>query len=262
MSEMESTHLGLSVIIPAFNEESRIENTLICWKRYLEKSFPDFYEVMVMMDACSDKTVQLVLNLSTDWKQLVPIISPVRLGKGGALIEAFKHSRGDTLFFTDADGALDPSELKKFIAVRKSCDFVTGSRYFKNSNFSHSLPFRRIFFSRVFNLITKSLFPEMKGIRDTQCGAKALSKKLVSAVITELFIKDFVFDINLILASLHHGFSIEEISIEYHHSDDESKITKNLSRISLAMFLSLLKLRIYHSRFRKIAFAESICSSK
>ena len=217
---------------------------------------------MVIMDNCSDQTVQLVVNLSSDWKQLVPVISPVRLGKGGALIEACKHSRGDTLFFTDADGAVNPAELKKFMAIRKSCDFVTGSRYFKNSNFSQGLPFRRFFFSRVFNLITKSLFPELKCYNDTQCGAKALSKKLVNTVIPDLFIKDFVFDINLILASLHHGFSIEEISIEYHHSDNESKITKNLSRISLTMFLSLIKLRIYHSRFRNLTFAERSFNSK
>lgn len=241
----------VSVVIPAFNEETRIGNTLSEWMRFLDEHYFGSYEILVIMDGCTDQTFHVVSSLAKDSDGLiVPCSYPRRLGKGGALIEAFKESHGEVLFFTDADGSVPASELLKFMSVLKNDDLVVGCRYFRGSDFARNLPLSRLIFSRAFNLLLKMVFPRLRPLHDTQCGAKAVHKRALDLIGDDLFITDFAFDVNFIYSALRRGLSVREVGIRYNHFENESKVSNELLKISFGMFLSILRLRIHYSRFK------------
>ncbi len=244
---------SISLVIPAYNEANRIRGTLLRWLNFLNLNYPDDYEVLVIMDGCIDKTADIVRGFSKHDCQIIPLIYGKRLGKGGALIEAFKHSTGKTLFFTDADGAIAPQEIAKFSKALETSDLAIGCRYYRGSTFVNNLPLKRLLLSRVFNASLKIFFPEMLNIVDTQCGAKALRTETIQQLPKEeLFITDFAFDVNLIYSLRKKGFKVAEVYVHSEHVEDSSKVSKALFKTGLNMFFSIIRLRLYNSRFQRL----------
>lgn len=248
----EKNKVKFSIILPALNEEHRIKKTILNWTNYLNMHCPDNYELLVIIDGCTDQTLEVVVNCSENHRQIFPVYFPERLGKGGALLEAFKISHGDFLFFTDADGSLPVIEFPKFVRAINQNDLIIGSRYFEGSKFSQNICFRRFILSRIFNALLRTFFPELICLRDTQCGAKAIRREVVARIMDDLIITDFVFDVNLIFSTLINGFCYKEIDVNYFHVSDESKVSCALFKTGFRMFLSLIKLRLYYSRFRRL----------
>lgn len=244
-----------SIIIPAFNEECRIVKTLSEWKSFLDTHFPGDYEILVIMDGCTDRTPEIVSDFARDDNSVIPLIYPKRLGKGGALYEVFRKAGGHFIFFTDADNSLPVTEFLKFIKALKVSDLVIGCRYWRGAPFISSLPLQRLLLSRAFNALLHIFFKKMKGIYDTQCGAKALRKSVFLAIKDDLFIFDFAFDVNLIYSALQKGFTVKSVYVDWFHFEEDSKVSGLYWRISLKMFLSILKLRIYYSRLRKMLYS-------
>lgn len=243
-----------SLIVPAFNEEARIGDTLLKWVNFLDGYYPQDYEIVVITDGCTDNTVDVVSKFVGNGRRIVSLVYSVKLGKGGALVEALKRSQGEVLFFTDADGSLPPKELPKFVKAIEINDLVIGCRYYKGSLFMDNLPLKRFMFSRIFNTLVKLLFPKLDGIRDTQCGAKAIRKDSLWAIGDNLFIRDFAFDVNLIYSALRNGFSVSEVCVDYTHVENNSKVSCTILKTGLAMFLSLVRLRLANSRFWRVLY--------
>lgn len=248
----------ISIVIPAFNEESRIGKTLSEWMKFLDEHFQGNYEVLVLMDGCADSTVDIVLEFAGMNRSVVPFVYSKKLGKGGALIEAFKRARGEFIFFTDADASLPVDEFMKFIRAIRVSDLAIGCRYFSGSGFAANLPVYRLVLSRVLNVLLRIVFAELKGVYDTQCGAKAVRKNVVCAIKDDLFITDFAFDVNLIYSALRRGFIVREVYVDWNHVDDDSKVSGNIWKTSFTMFLSIVRLRIYYSRFRQLMYSSRL----
>lgn len=244
----------VSLVIPAFNEAARIGDTLLKWVNFLDTHYPQECEIVVIVDGCTDRTVDIISRFVGNGRRINFFTYTKKLGKGGALIEALKWSQGEVLFFTDADGSLSPKELPKFMKAIEMSDLVIGCRYYKGSIFLANLPMKRLIFSRIFNALLKFLFPKLNGIHDTQCGAKAVRKDVVCAIGDNLFITDFAFDVNLIYSALHNGFSVSEICVDYNHVESNSKVSSKLLKTSLEMFLSLVRLRLHNSCFRRVLY--------
>ena len=243
----------MSILIPAFNEASRICDTLRNWINFLDNNYAGIYEIIVIMDGCTDETVDIVSEFAANNQWIIPLVYEKRFGKGGALLKAVKRSEGEILFFADADGSLPPREVTKFMKAIETHDLAIGCRYYSNSGYLVSLPLKRLVLSRIFNATLKFLLPKLKYIVDTQCGAKAVRKDAICGLkSSDLFITDFAFDVNLIYSMLSQGFSVKEIYVKHDYVEHDSKVSGNLFPTSFKMFLSLLKLRLYYSRFRKI----------
>lgn len=241
-----------SVIIPAFNEERRIAKTLSKWVGFLNMYFGKGYELLVVMDGCTDNTPNIVLDLAKKNNAIIPIIYPRRLGKGGALREAFKRAKGDFIFFVDADDSLPVHEFLKFVEAIRTSDLAVCCRYWEGSSFISSLPFRRLLLSRIFNIVLGIFFKELRRFRDTQCGAKAIRRSALLAIKDDLFISDFAFDVNLIYSAIRKGFTVTNVYVNWVHHDYDSKVSSNLLKISFMMLISILKLRIYYSPFKRL----------
>jgi glycosyltransferase involved in cell wall biosynthesis len=242
----------LSLLVPAYNEAGRIEPTLRDLMFTLDHKFKikANYELLIIMDGCKDGTPERVKAIIKNHLSVSAIVLPNRLGKGGAIIEALKYAKGDLIAFVDADGSIPSSELSRLIELADQSDLVIGSRYAKNSVLPIRRSFGRFFFSRSFNVFQGLLFWRLRNIKDTQCGVKIFSKKLIDAINGDLLISDFAFDVNLIYSTLYHGFKVKEVGITWIEKDG-SKLSHGFYKQPIFMALSLLRLRIYYSKMRK-----------
>ncbi|TET63418.1 glycosyltransferase [Candidatus Bathyarchaeota archaeon] len=238
----------VSLLIPAYNEERRIGATLKDWLTYLDSKYDESYEVLVIMDGCTDKVVSVVRKLAKSHNPIISLYQPKKLGKGGALIEAIKRAAGDVLILIDADGSMPVDEITKLMEYVGDYDLVVGSRYVDSSIILTKRPLKRVLCSRAFNVLVRLLFWRLNKIRDTQCGCKVLKRKVARIIGNSLFISDFAFDVNLIYSTLQHGFRVKEVGIKWSHRETDSKVSNKLWKISLAMFFSIVKLRIFYSR--------------
>jgi glycosyltransferase involved in cell wall biosynthesis len=244
----------LSVVIPAYNEAERIETTLNDLLFSDRSLFGRPCELLIVMDGCTDGTPEIVEQFIGDNPNASALVFPRRLGKGGAIMEALKCTRGDVIAFIDADGSVPVSELRRLIDLTDRYDLVIGSRYDKDSKILRKRPLKRTLLSRSFNVLERIMFWSLSQVKDTQCGVKVFSKRLVDAIRNDFLITDFAFDVNIIYSSLSFGFKVKEVGISWFEKEG-SKLSGGFAKHSVKMIFSLIRLRLYYSRFRKVLYS-------
>jgi glycosyltransferase involved in cell wall biosynthesis len=237
---------SLLLLIPAYNEEERIEPVLRDYVQYFRTHYTGKIEVVVVLNGCRDNTLGVVQRVSRDHPCVRAIEFPDPIGKGGALIEGLKLAPlGDLVGYTDADGATPPRAFHELLKRMGEADCVIGSRWLPGSILHQSQTSQRQFASRAFHLIVQVLFK--MNIKDTQCGAKVMRREAAEKVLSCLQIADMSFDINLLYALKRAGCTILEVPTEW---TDMAGSKVVLGRTSLTMLLSVLRLRLIYSRFR------------
>jgi dolichol-phosphate mannosyltransferase len=225
----------ISIIVPAYNEEKRIQGMLELYTGYFFDQYNDC-EFIVVADG-RDRTAAIVEEMISNNTGIRLLEYRKRMGKGGGIMEGFRHARGDILAFVDADESVSPSDLERIIAALDTTDCAIGSRRTPGARITRHQPLKRETISRAFNLMVNLMFN--LGIRDTQCGAKAFKKKSVDSVLPMIRSKGFEFDVELLWRIKKHGFSVIEVPIEWKHSE--------YSRFSLKhapqMFANLMRIR-------------------
>jgi dolichol-phosphate mannosyltransferase len=237
------TEHSLLLLIPAYNEERRIEPVLREYARYFKENYRGKFQLVVVLNGCTDDTLGVVRRIGVDYPAVTALEFPDAIGKGGALIEGLKLApRADVIGYVDADGSTPPHAFHDLARRIDEADCVIGSRWLPDSVLHVEQSGRRKFASRGFHLIVQFLF--RMHIRDTQCGAKVMRREAVEKVHSSLRIADMAFDINL-LYSLHRGgYRILEVPTEWTDKIG-SKVT--LFRTSLVMFLSVVRIWLIYS---------------
>ncbi len=225
----------ISIIVPAYNEEKRIRGMLEMYAGYFLKKNGDC-ELIVVADGI-DHTAAIVREMILTFPGIRLLDYRKRLGKGGGIIEGFRHANGETLVFVDADESVSPSDLEHVIDALTYADCAAGSRRAQGARITRRQPFRREIISRIFNLIVNIMFD--LGIRDTQCGAKAFRKEALQVVLPDIVSSGFEFDVELLWRIKKHGFSIVEVPVEWKHSENSRFSLKNAP----LMFFNLMKIR-------------------
>ncbi|MCX9011811.1 MAG: glycosyltransferase family 2 protein [Candidatus Methanoperedens sp.] len=235
----------LSIIIPAYNEEKRIKGTLDEYVNFFSARYGDNYELLVMTDGCTDNTVPIVKSYCASHPQVFNYHYIGRRGKGGAIIEGYRHARGDIITYADADGSVNAEWLYRLITNLNGDDGVIASRYVKGAEIKIKQSFSRRIASRTFNLLVRSLI----GLpyKDTQCGGKILKKHVAKSIVDNLQSTNWGFDIDLLYNANKKGYSILEVPIQWSDKKD-SKV--RLGKIIPIMFLTIIRLRIINSPFR------------
>jgi glycosyltransferase involved in cell wall biosynthesis len=232
------------LLIPALNEERRIEPVLRDYATYFQRHHAGKFQVVVVLNGCVDDTIGVVRRVAGDHPSISALEFPAPIGKGGALIEGLKLAPlADLIGYVDADGATAPKAFYDLVQHCDEADCVIGSRWVPGAVLHKSQSGRRQFASRVFHWIVRVLFPLMK-IRDTQCGAKLMRREAVEKVHAALRIADMAFDINLLYALKRAGFRVLEVPTEW---TDKIGSKVVLGRTSLTMLLSVIRLRLIYS---------------
>ena len=239
--------MKLSIVIPAYNEENRIKNTLDSYYNFFSKEFGKDFEIIVIVNGSDDTTQEVVKSLAFKYKQIKFKNFPDKIGKGGAIIEGFKIADGDLIGFVDADMATTSETFYDLIRNLGNYDGVVASRWIKGAKINRKQPISRRIASRGFNIIVRLLFNIR--IRDTQCGAKLFTKNVVKSVVNDLGITQWGFDVDLLYLIKKRHFKIIEIPTVW--NDKEGSKLK-IGRTSWQMFLSVARLRLIYSRFRFI----------
>ncbi len=239
---------SLLILIPAYNEERRIEPVLRAYARFFEKNYSGKFRLVVVLNGCTDHTLGVVETVSAEFPQVSALEFPAPIGKGGALIEGLRLAAlGDLIGYVDADGATPPHAFLDLVKAIGPADCVIGSRWLPGAVIHASQSSKRQFASRVFHLIVQLLF--WMNIRDTQCGAKVMKREVVEKIHPFLRIADMAFDINLLVAVRRAGFRILEVPTEW---TDQVGTKVTLARTSLTMFLSVVRIRLIYSPFYRM----------
>lgn len=204
----------LSVVIPAYNEEKRITETLQNIDGYLEKQ-PYDYEIIVVVNNTKDRTFQIVQELEKTTVQKAVAMNLTEGGKGNAVRRGIlEKATGDIVMFMDADNATPISEIEKFLPYfDQGYDVVIGSRYTNPDLVKVHQPFYRILLSRMSNLLIQML--AVPGIKDTQLGFKAFTAKAAKDIFPKVQVLRWGFDMEVLTIALAKGYKIKEIGVSW-----------------------------------------------
>ena len=235
---------SLLLLIPAYNEEARIEPVLREYADFFRRNYSGTFQLVVVLNGCRDNTLGVVRRVAKDFPALGWLDFPAPIGKGGALIEGLKLAgHAEIIGYVDADGATGPAAVLQLLPYLKQADCVVGSRWLPGSVLLKAQPKFRQVISRCFHLIVELLF--WLHIKDTQCPCKLMRREAVEKIHSSLRIADLAFDVNLLVAMKQAGFRLREVPIEWTDIVG-SKVTSSLLRQSLTMFLSVVRVRLIY----------------
>ena len=238
---------SLLLLIPAYNEEARIEPVLREFADFFEHNYFGPFQLVVVLNGCRDNTLDVVQRVAKEFPCIGWLDFPAAIGKGGALIEGLKLAgHADLIGYVDADGATPAHAYLDLVKKIGAADCVIGSRWLPASVLLKAQPKFRQFVSRCFHAVIELFF--WLHIKDTQCPCKLLRSAAVRKIHASLCIADLAFDVNLLVALRRAGFRVREEPIAWTDVAG-SKVTASLFRSSLTMFLSVLRLRLIYSPF-------------
>lgn len=236
--------MKLSIIVPAYNEETRLVPMLDAYTEYFIPRYGDGVEILVIVNGSTDRTDEVAMEYKIRCDAVRVLIEPRPIGKGGAVMLGFQEAQGELVGYTDADGATPPHAFDDLVERIDDHGAIIASRWLPGADVSPLQPFSRRLASRIFNALVRRFFG--LDITDTQCGAKLLTREALDAVMPELGLTRWAFDVDLLFQLRCAGMSIKEIPTTW--SDVRgSKI--NIPRASAEMTLAIVRLRLLHSPF-------------
>ena len=230
--------LHLSVVIPTFNEESRIVSTLEQVLDYLGRQ-PYSWEVLLADDGSADATLRLAAEVGE--RHGADRLRLLRLphgGKGWAVRQGMLQAQGERRFMCDADLSMSIEQIERFLPpMSGEYDVAVGSRTIPGAR-RIGEPARRRITAKGFSLLVRALAP--CGIADTQCGFKCFRGEVAERLFSMQKLDGFAFDVELLFLARKLGLRTVEVPIDWHHSP-ESKV--RLVRDATYMARDILRVR-------------------
>lgn len=235
----------LQIVIPAYNEASRIGATL-------EDLFAQGakckikVEVVVVLNGCRDNTREVVEKYRIQYPSQILIKEfKAPLGKGRAIIEGFKKCTAQYVSFMDADGSVSPTSVFSLLERIGAFDAAIGSRRCHGAKILIKQPFARHVAGRVYAWLTRTVLG--LPFYDTQCGGKIFKNEVASLIADKCTEYGWAFDVAMLDLVLREGYTVIELPIVW-ANDDRSKV--KLISDGFKMLKSLARLR-FSNRVRR-----------
>ena len=215
----QNPSLLLSIVIPAYNEETRLPQSLAAIVDFLKaQNFES--EVLVIDDGSSDRTPDIVKEFSAKYP-FIQLLQPGRGGKGHAVKAGMLQVKGEYAFLCDADLAMPITELPKFLPPQQNgYEIAIGSREGEGAVRYNEPPYRHLM-GRVFNWLVKIL--AVRGFEDTQCGFKCFHASVIEDLFQKQTIDGFGFDVEVLYVAQKRDYKIVEVPIHWYYQS-ESKV--------------------------------------
>lgn len=227
--------MKLAIIIPAYNEEKRITNTLEKIEKYLATKKIQ-HEIIIIDDGSKDRTIATAQQTKVKFKLLK---NPENKGKGYSVKQGMLNANADYFLFTDADLSTPIEELANFLPwLEQGFDVVIGSRAVAGADVQTRQPIYRELIGKVFNKIVRVL--TVRGIKDTQCGFKLFTSKAAKEIFPKQTLNRFCFDVEVLQIAKIKGYKIKELPVVWRNAEG-SKVSP--IKDSLRMLRDLVKIR-------------------
>lgn len=221
----------LSVVIPAYNEESRLPHTMQAVTTYLKKQSYT-WEVVVVDDGSSDKTADVTRALSVSDNRIKLLQYGENRGKGYAVKYGMTHTAGQYRLFMDADNSTTIDHFEKFLPkFKEGYDAVIGSRDIEGADIAVHQPKWKEILGDLGNIWIQ--FWAVRGIKDTQAGFKVFTKKATEDVFPYLTIDRWGFDVEALAVTKMRGYKILEHPIKWVNDPN--------SKVSTSAYIDVLK---------------------
>lgn len=201
----------LSVVMPAYNEGSRIYENIFETIKIISEFAGDF-EIVAVNDGSTDNTRTEIERAKAKDDRVRIVSSETNHGKGSAILAGIAESTGEYIAFLDADLELNPAQLERYFQKMQEtgCDAVIGSKLHKDSELKY--PLKRKIMSIGYYIMLRALF-HLK-LRDTQTGLKLFKAKSLKPVAHLVRTSGFAYDIEMLVAISRRGGQIEEVPVK------------------------------------------------
>ncbi|XP_054000478.1 dolichyl-phosphate beta-glucosyltransferase [Hylaeus anthracinus] len=223
--------VNLSVVVPAYNEEQRLPLMLDECLEYLEQHLKSgcTYEIIIVSDGSKDQTVKIAHNYALKHPSIRVLDLVKNRGKGGAVRLGVLSARGSAILFADADGATKFRDIEKLDnslrnilgfdyinkpdEVSSSHAIVCGSRAHLEKEKTADRTFYRLLLMHGFHLLV--WLWGVRGVRDTQCGFKLLTRRSARLVFQALHVERWAFDVEMLYIAQSLNIPITEIPVNW-----------------------------------------------
>ncbi len=204
----------LSVIVPAYNEEKHIKETVESIYKYLSGKNME-HEIIVVSDGSTDKTNDIVRSMLAAIPTLQLLEFKQNNGKGFVVRQGMLKAQGQYRLFTDADNATTIDHIEKMMSYfKEGYDVVIASIAVKGSVVaSGSEPAWRDLFGTLGNLFIQIMV--LPGISDTQRGFKIVTAKAAQDIFSRATIDRWGFDIEMLALARKFGYKIKEVPVTW-----------------------------------------------
>lgn len=208
--------MKVSVVIPAFNEEGRIETTLIAVSDYFIGTGAE-WEIVVADDGSEDRTAELAKRWALQnetTRSRVRVVAIPHQGKGAAVKAGFLAAGGNRVLMSDADLSTPVAEWPKLLAaLDQGAAMAAGSRQAPGAEIGKHQPWLRQRLGLLFGGLVRRFFAV--GVIDSQCGFKGFDAELTRPLFESLQTQGFCFDVELLARARARGLSVVEVPVKW-----------------------------------------------
>lgn len=233
---------SLSIVIPAYNEQNRLPQTLGRVLDWLARSAISFREVIVVDDGSRDQTAGVVEECASKNACVRLLQNPGNRGKGYAVRHGMLEAKGEWILYTDADLSSPIEEMEKLCraALEQDAGVAIGSRAVDRSLVEVHQPALRELSGKCFNLVMRAV----TGLpfHDTQCGFKLYRADVARQIFSRQKQEGFSFDVEDLLIAKKLGVRAVEVPVRWANVEG----TKVRLSQGIMSFLDLVKIRMDH----------------
>jgi dolichyl-phosphate beta-glucosyltransferase len=230
------TRPELSLVIPAYNEETRLEPTLREAVAYFRAtSCPA--EIIVVDDGSRDRTSEVVMRLSWEFEEIRLIRLAANRGKGYAVRSGVVNSNGKLVLFADADGSTPIEEVERLRAeIDAGAAVAIGSRAVAGDGTKVRAKLHRRLIGRAFHALVSLL--TVDGIHDTQCGFKLFRSETAHDLFSRMRMDGFSFDVEVLMMAQHRALRIAEVPVNWtHRAGSKVSMVVDSARMAYDLFV-------------------------
>ncbi|HVW83413.1 MAG TPA: dolichyl-phosphate beta-glucosyltransferase [Bryobacteraceae bacterium] len=210
---------SVSIIVPAYNEQARLPDTLRRIEEYFSAADWAFHEILVVDDGSKDGTLAAARSFAAQNPNIRVLQNPGNRGKGYSVRHGMLEARGDWSLFSDADLSTPIEELDKLwcTVAKTGAPIAIGSRALDRSLIGVHQPGFRETAGKFFNVVMR--LATGLPIADTQCGFKLFRGDVGREVFSRQKLERFGFDVEVLYIARKRGYRIQEVPVRWNHAE-------------------------------------------
>jgi glycosyltransferase involved in cell wall biosynthesis len=205
----------VSVLVPCFNEETAIGDTI----EKLDNALVTLgeFEIVAINDGSTDRTLARLQELDARFPRLKVVNHDRNRGYGAALKTGMRNASSELIAIIDADGTYPIEDLPALVELAKDYDMVVGARTGADVTYSWIRKIPKFFLRKWINWIVNMKVP------DINSGMRVFRKNMAQKFVRVLP-NGFSFTITITISSLRNNYRVHFEPINYFQRTGKSKI--------------------------------------